>query len=148
MKRRYLAPALLAMIIAAPAGPVRTGESPEASGRTNAQNYKDMVLAQCVARAYKKEPMASSDAGSSGGALVEWTLYDAEHSPEAIDLLIGRYLDRDYHNPLVEYKGVEFGLLKCLDLYHSKDLEAQVKRFVIHPDWVYDKPPSQRQHAP
>lgn len=40
-----------------------------------------------------------------------------------------------YYNPLVEaeIKGVKFDFLKCLDLYHSKDLDSLVKRVVIHP---------------
>ncbi|PZW62378.1 type VI secretion system (T6SS) amidase immunity protein Tai4 [Pseudomonas sp. URMO17WK12:I6] len=42
--------------------------SPQAGGRTYAQNYKDMVLADCIATAYKSEPEAAQDAGSSASA--------------------------------------------------------------------------------
>ena len=34
-------------------------DSPQASARTNAQNYKDMVLATCVVNAYKGDKHAS-----------------------------------------------------------------------------------------
>ena len=45
------------------------------------------------------------------------------------------YLARDYRNPLVEseVQGVRFDVLKCLDLYHSKALEALVERVVLEP---------------
>jgi len=32
---------------------------------------------------------------------------------------------------------VRFDLLKCLDLYHSKELDAQVKSLVFHPKRIY-----------
>lgn len=113
--------------------------SPQAGGRTYAQNYKDMVLAICVANAYKSEPAAAADAGSSVSALRDWTYYDMENSPDAIKSLVDRYLARDYRNPLVEaeIKGIKFDFLKCLDLYHSKELDAQVKRFVLKPKRTY-----------
>jgi len=120
--------------------------SPQAGARTNAQNYKDMVLAECVATAYKTEPETVKDAGSSVRALIDWTYFDLEKNPDISRSLINRYLARDYSNPLVEseIKGVRFDFLKCLDLYHSKELEAQVKRFVINPKRTYrqDNPPS------
>ncbi|RMU68803.1 hypothetical protein ALP24_05391, partial [Pseudomonas syringae pv. aptata] len=49
--------------------------------------------------------------------------------------LVDNYLVRDYTNPLVEseIKGVKFDLLKCLDLYHSKELDALTKKVVINP---------------
>jgi len=110
---------------------------PEAGGRTYAQNYKDMLLVSCIARAYKDDPIAGKDAGYSAGVFVDWTLYDVENSSTAIDGLIERYLARDYQNPLVEYQGVQFNMLKCLDMYHSKELHAQVKKFVPKPNRTF-----------
>lgn len=105
--------------------------SPQAGARTYAQNYKDMVLATCIANAYKNDKGVAIDAGSSVSALRDWTSYDFEKS--------------HYHNPLVEaeIKGVRFDLLKCLDLYHGRELDAQVKRLVINPKRTYrqDNPP-------
>jgi len=123
---------------------------PEAGGRTYAQNYKDMVLAECIATAYRNEPEATKDAGSSVTALIDWTYYDMEKSIDAIKMLVNSYLARDYFNPLVEaeIKGVRFDFLKCLDLYHSKELEAQVKRFVINPKRTYrqdTRPPAKQK---
>ncbi|KPW82552.1 Uncharacterized protein ALO76_01591 [Pseudomonas syringae pv. coriandricola] len=122
-----------------------TAHSPQAGGRTYAQNYKDMVLAECIATAYKNDLKAAQDAGSSASALLDWTYYDMEQDPRAGKPLIDRFLARDYHNPLVEseVKGVRFDLLKCLDLYHSKELDSQVKKLVIKLDHTYrqDNPP-------
>ncbi|MFP3506273.1 type VI secretion system amidase immunity protein Tai4 [Burkholderia sp. SIMBA_062] len=117
-----------------------TTSSPHARARTYAQNYKDMVLAECVATAYRNEPSATMDAGSSASALMDWTDFDLERNPDAGKSLVNRFLARDYRNPIVEseIKGVRFDFLKCLDLYHSKELDAQAKRFVINPKRSYE----------
>ncbi|MFC0398808.1 type VI secretion system amidase immunity protein Tai4 [Paraburkholderia rhizosphaerae] len=119
--------------------------SPQAGTRTYAQNYKDMVLATCIANAYTNDKNAAIDAGSSVSALRDWTYYDLEKSPDAIKSLVDVYLARDYHNPLVEseMKGVRFDFLKCLDMYHSKELDVLTKRMVINPKRTYrqDNPP-------
>jgi hypothetical protein len=140
-----LALAATACLVGASSGtPERA--SPEAAVRTYAENYKDMLLAKCLAKAYESEQTAANDAHSTASVLVDWTYYDAERSTDEIDTLIQRYLGRDYQNPLVEYKGVRFDLLKCLDLYHSKDLAQQVRRFVPRPNRTYrqDNPPAKR----
>jgi hypothetical protein len=114
--------------------------SPQAGTRSYAQNYKDMVLAECVATAYKNESRAAIDSGSSASALRDWTYYDWDKNPyDVVTRLVDKYLARDYHNPLVEseIKGVRFDLLKCMDLYHSKELDSLVKRVVINPKRTY-----------
>ncbi len=118
--------------------------SPEGPTRSYAQNYQDMILASCIARAYKNDSIAGKDANYSASVFVDWTLYDVEKSSEAIDQLINRFLARDYHNPLVEYQGIQFNLLKCMDLYHSRELADQVKKFVPNPRHTFkqDYPPS------
>ncbi|RMS10874.1 hypothetical protein ALP72_03280 [Pseudomonas coronafaciens pv. coronafaciens] len=112
---------------------------PQGMERTYAQNYRDMVLATCIANAYKGEKSTAMDAGSSVTALREWAYYDFEKSPDAVKALIDKYLARDYTNPLVEseIKGVKFDLLKCLDLYHSKELNSLVKEVMIKPGHTY-----------
>ncbi len=112
---------------------------PHAMARTYAQNYKDMVLATCIANAYKNDRDAAVDAGSSVSALRDWAYYDLEKAPDAIKTLVDQYLARDYHNPLVdsEIEGVRFDFLKCLDLYHSNELDAQTRQLVINPDHTY-----------
>ncbi|HEY0285574.1 MAG TPA: type VI secretion system amidase immunity protein Tai4 [Pseudomonas sp.] len=113
--------------------------SPQAGTRTYAQNYKDMALATCITTAYKHDADVAKDAGSSVSALRDWGSCDLEQGPYAIRGLVDDYLTRDYHNPIVEseVKGVRFDLLKCLDMYHSEALEAQVKRWVSPRDRTY-----------
>ncbi|KAB0643872.1 type VI secretion system amidase immunity protein Tai4 [Burkholderia latens] len=113
--------------------------SPQAGARTYARNYKDMVLAECIATAYRNEPSAAMDAGSSASALMDWTDFDLERNPDVSKSLVNRFLARDYCNPVVEseIKGVRFDFLKCLDLYHSQELETEVRRFVNNPKRSY-----------
>uniref|UniRef100_A0A7C1XCX3 Type VI secretion system (T6SS) amidase immunity protein Tai4 n=1 Tax=Pseudomonas graminis TaxID=158627 RepID=A0A7C1XCX3_9PSED len=113
--------------------------SPQSIGQSYGQNYKDMVLATCVATAYKDDKNAATDAGSSVSALRDWTYYDLEKSPDEVKALVNSYLGRSYKNPLVEaeLKDVRFDFLKCLDLYHSKELDALAKKVVINPDHTY-----------
>ena len=113
--------------------------SPEPPKRTYQQNFKDMMLALCIATAYETNREAALDAGSSFSALVEWTYYDLEHSPDAMRQLVKEYLSRDYRNPIAEteIKGLQFSFLKCLDMYHSKTLAELTKRFVPHPKQTY-----------
>ena len=108
---------------------------PQAPARSQAQNYKDMVLTTCIAQAYRNDAGAAVDAGSSASALRDWTYFDLDDSPAAVKALVDAYLARDYRNPLVEseVQGVRFDVLKCLDLYHSKALEALVERVVLDP---------------
>lgn len=113
--------------------------SPQAGGRTYSVNYQDMVLATCIATAYQDDPGAVKDAGSSVSALRDWTSFDLDQATGPIHDLVTDYLSRDYHNPMVEseVKGVRFDLLKCLDLYHSDALKAQIKRWGYTPDRSY-----------
>ncbi len=71
--------------------------------------------------------------------LIEWTYFDSEKAGSAPDSLVEQFLKRDYHNPLEGYEGARFELLKCLDLYHSRELEAEVRAFVPHPNWLGSK---------
>ncbi len=113
--------------------------SPQGIERSYAQNYKDMILSTCIANAYRDEKNAAIDSGSSANALRDWTYYDLEKSPDEVKALVDKYLARDYQNPLTEaeVKVVHFDLLKCLDLYHSKELDSLVHRLVINPRHTY-----------
>lgn len=130
---------LAIMLIASMAIATDRPSSPQSIGQSYGQNYKDMVLATCVASAYKGDKNAATDAGSSVSALRDWTYYDLEKSPDEVKALVNSYLDRSYKNPLVEaeVKGVRFDFLKCLDLYHSEELDSLAKKLVINPDHTY-----------
>jgi hypothetical protein len=125
---------------------LRISDSPQVGARTYSQNYRDMVLAICIGNAYKRDNDAAVDLGSSVSALRDWALYDLEQAPDEITALVNSYLARDYHNPLVEseIKGVRFDFLKCLDMYHSEELDQQVKKLVINPERTYRQDYPQR----
>ena len=112
--------------------------SPEAYKRTNLQNFKDIVLGRCIAKAYRDDKSAPRDAGSSASALINWTYFDLNET-EAVHNLIDKYLSRDYFNPYDEFeiKEVKYNYLKCLDLYHSKDLKRLAKEIVSEPNETY-----------
>lgn len=114
-------------------------KSPQGMERSYAHNYKDMVFATCIANAYKDEKSSAIDSGSSASALRDWTYYDLEKSPDKARALVNKYVARNYQNPLVEseVKGVRFDLLKCLDLYHSKELDSLAHKLVINPKHTY-----------
>ncbi|MCK6432700.1 MAG: type VI secretion system amidase immunity protein Tai4 [Aquabacterium sp.] len=116
----------------------------DAVRRTNAENFKDRALASCIAAAYKGSP-AGTDAAITTGVFIEWTYYDTDKGNAAVDQLVDKYLRRDYASPVEGYAGARFDLLKCLDMYHSKELNDQVHRFVAQPDWVGDRPPAARK---
>ncbi|RXV67165.1 hypothetical protein D1006_17875 [Burkholderia stabilis] len=141
MRGAWLAAALacIALHSAVASAKDATRVSPEAGSRTYIQNFKDMVLAECLATAYKQEPGASKDIGSSVSALRDWTYYDMERAPDVIHALVAKYLARDYRNPVVESEvaDVKFDFLKCVDLYHGKELDTAAKKLVLRPNSTY-----------
>ena len=134
----------VALLACAALWPPAHAAGPQAGARTHAQNYKDMVLATCMAQAYRDDTGAAADAGSSVSALRDWTYYDLDRSPDAVAALVARYLARDYRNPLVEAEipGVRFDLLKCLDLYHSRELDELAGKLVIEPHRTFRATPA------
>ena len=126
---------------------VLAGESSvTATGRNNGTNFRDRALASCIATAYRGAS-AGADADITTSAFIEWTYYDLEGGNPAVDELVARYLRRDYSNPMEGYAGARFDLLKCLDMYHSQELESLVRQYVPRPDWVGDKPPARGKTA-
>lgn len=118
-------------------------EDPEVASRTYLQNYKDLALSSCIAQAYSTEPKAAADAGATAAGLDStWTSYDVENGGGEISKLVNRYLTRQYNS--IQGPEIKLNLMKCLDLYHSKDLERIAKRFVINPTHTYrqENPPN------
>ncbi|MFD2366527.1 T6SS amidase immunity protein Tai4 family protein [Pseudoduganella sp. GCM10020061] len=113
--------------------------TPTAAVRRNDSNFKDMVLAVCISRVYAHQDHAAADAAGTARALVEWTSYDADSAPDQINRLINTYTKRSYRNPIGDNNGTKFDLLKCLDLYHSKELNMLASRVVVAPSSVQRK---------
>jgi hypothetical protein len=119
-------------------------DSVMAPHRTNAENYKDRALAFCISEAYKGSP-AGEDANITMSVYLDWTYYDLKKGDAAVDQLVEKYLRRDYSNPFEGYVGAKFDLLKCLDMYHSKELNEQVRKYVPNPNWIGNTPPTAKQ---
>ena len=109
---------------------------PRAAERSYGQNFKDMAFAHCLGKAYGGDELITRDIASSHGALIEWTYYDLAKAPEAVTNLVQAYLAQDYSNPLAEQEapGLEFNYLKCLDLYHSQELDGLMREVVAEPE--------------
>ncbi|PBQ17086.1 hypothetical protein CCL09_13285 [Pseudomonas congelans] len=139
MKSRLAALALSLVLATSNCFAYTPTSSPEGMHRTFEKNYKDMALATCITTAYKYDVNVGIDAGSSVSAMRDWTYYDMEKSPLAVKTLVEKYLARDYTNPLAEsrIRGIKFDLLKCLDMYHSKELDALTKKVVTDPNHTY-----------
>lgn len=130
----------LTCTVCATAPPASTPEPkpqlPEVASRTYLQNFKDLALSSCIASAYAAEPKAGADAGATAGGLAStWTDYDPERGAGEINKLIEMYLARTYNS--IHGPGIKLDLLKCLDLYHSKDLEQLARRVVQQPARSY-----------
>jgi hypothetical protein len=112
------------------AGPSATAPT-GAANRSSEENFRDMLLARCVAQAYRHSPDALRDAGATASILVDWIRYDADASADASDAVISQFLARDYSHPLVEYRDTRFDLLKCLDMYHSSQVADLANKHVL-----------------
>lgn len=108
---------------------------PETAARTYAENYKDMMLALCFATAYKNVPNVLEAAENAASALHEWTRFDEERATGVNVKLIDRYLARTYHAK--EGSKIDLSILKCIDMRHSAELEAQVQQYVDKPTATY-----------
>ncbi len=119
-------------------------ERSEIANRTNAVNYKDRALAYCITSAYEGSP-AGKDASFTTSIYLEWTYYDLEKGNQAVDKLTNKYLRRKYYGTEEGYAGAKFDLLKCIDMYHSLELEQQVRKYVGNPNGVGTDPPKKKR---
>ncbi|WP_174280622.1 T6SS amidase immunity protein Tai4 family protein [Sphingomonas bacterium] len=100
--------------------------------RTYLQNAKDAALAGCIAEAYRTSPDASGDAvATAGGYMQNFTDFDIEHGGEKLSALITRTLTQSYLS--IQGSSVRLDLMKCLDMYHGRELDALVHRYSAHP---------------
>ncbi|AFC85760.1 type VI secretion system amidase immunity protein Tai4 [Frateuria aurantia] len=152
-RRRYIRPhgvAWMALLIALSSTATEAARDypyngPDARSRPYGENYKDRLLAICLTRAYKAAPEAARDASGTASLLLDWTDYDLEAATLPMFALVDRYLASGQPDLVAKTNpaGRRPDLLKCLAMYHSPELQAQVKRFVDHPQRSYSQ-----DHAP
>lgn len=108
---------------------------PDAAHRSYLQNYKDMALAACIAKAYAAAPAVAADARASAGAYFEWSAYDVDASTGRLDALIDRQLAKTYGS--WQGPSVTLTLMKCIDLSHSAELDALGRQYTARPNATF-----------
>lgn len=108
--------------------------------RTYGSNFKDYVLAACLQKAFgNHDSTFNEDAKASKGALLEmWIDFNFKKSDKIQDELgkvIQKYLNQSYGSQI--YPKSKLYIFKCMDLYHSDDLDKLTKESVIHPNRTY-----------
>lgn len=101
------------------------------------ETFKDMALSTCVARAYAAAPKVKSDGEAAASGYLEFGDFDVERGGEPLAALINRYLDRRYGS--FQGPSVKLNMMKCIDLYHSDELDALGRRYVLHPRQSYER---------
>ncbi len=84
--------------------------------------FKNWILSRCLAKAYVSEE-ARNDAQISASAYLEFGKAPIEMYEKA-DALVEQYLAKKYEGSV---KG-EFKTMKCIDLFHSKEVERLAKK--------------------
>jgi len=92
--------------------------------KTNSKlNFKNYAFSTCIADGYKSKEIVTDAAAAARGYL-EFGELPIEAHTEAT--LMGReFLKRKYKSKT----GAKLTMMKCLDFYHSKELEALYQKF-------------------
>lgn len=108
------------------------------ANRTYASNFKDMVLARCVSKAYQFDKKVVKDTNGSAGALFIMWIGSVNYDvfPD-VDTLITTFLKRKYY--FHEHNDLQGDMMKCLDLYHSNELNSLVKKYISKPSMTLKK---------
>jgi hypothetical protein len=135
MRRRYLlnvvAVAALFLSQASTAQQPSFGiTSPRAPDRSLRLLFKDTALIRCMRKAYENDQIVTEDMKGSSAGLSLFYFVTMEHGETEIQALVDHYL-------LPDSKSTQFKLLKCLDMYHSKELDVLAKKFVPNPKAMY-----------
>jgi Type VI secretion system (T6SS), amidase immunity protein len=90
---------------------------------SSAQYLKNFALSVCISNGYKSDEVVKDSLAAAGGYL-EHGSFPFEAYEEA-DALSKRFLAREY----LGKHGEKLTLMKCIDFFHSKDLERLVKKY-------------------
>ena len=107
---------LISLALGLQAQTVRQNYSPE-------QYFKNYALSVCLADAYKSDNEVK-DASTSARGYLELGSYPLEAHTEAIELS-KEFSKKNYKS----ITGDEIILMKCIDFYHSKELDKISKKY-------------------
>jgi hypothetical protein len=108
----------------------REGKAGEATPRASTASYsqksllKNWAFSVCLAKV-SKTPEAKEDANATAGAYMEFGKQPIE-AYDALRELADRYARRTYGGAVQS----EFNTMKCIDLLHSKELDALAGKWV------------------
>ena len=117
---------LLATTGAVSASP--SGGAVRASPNQQRRIFKDWTFARCLTKAAGLHTPAGEDAANSAAALLERGRYGIE-AYAAAERLVDRQLAKHYGGST----GGSYTTLKCIDLFHSAELDALVQARTFHP---------------
>lgn len=114
---------LCALLVAAPgmaveAAPVRS----RAALTAQQELLRDWALMRCVTKGFGLHTPTGQDAARSAAAVLERGDYGID-SYNRLDVLVGHHLAKVYGGST----GGTYTTLKCVDLYHSPDLDRAVR---------------------
>lgn len=108
---------LLGTLVVVAATTVQAQPLPQTSKYTQKTLLKNWALSICLAQAAQDERTAK-DAGSTAGAYLEFGKQDLAVYDE-LRALVAKYVDLKYGGSVQS----EFNTMKCIDLFHSKELD-------------------------
>jgi hypothetical protein len=87
------------------------------------QYLKNFALSACIAQAYKSEEVVKDSRAAADGYL-QLGSFPYEAYEEAAQLG-KKFLAKDYRS----FTGDELTLMKCIDLFHSKELDRLARKY-------------------
>lgn len=89
-----------------------------------AEYFKNYALSSCIADGFS-EKGTKSDAAAAASGYLELGEYPLEAHTEATQLA-RKFLTKEYKS----YSGSRLILMKCIDFYHSSDLDALTQKYL------------------
>jgi protease II len=92
---------------------------------TPTQYLKNYALSACIAGGYKEAKAVNEDAGAAASGYLELGSFSIDAYNEAW-ALSRKFLAKEY---LSKDSGQKLTLMKCIDFYHSKELDQLAKKY-------------------
>lgn len=121
MRRLFLSGWLVTVLACSAPAIGRVAYTPE-------QYLKNYAVSACIAGGYASSAEVADDAKAAAGGYLELGSFDIEAYNEAA-ALAKTYLSKHYVSHNDSGKTPSLTLMKCIDLYHSKELEQLVRHY-------------------
>jgi hypothetical protein len=102
-------------------------ETAERVHYTPIEYLRNFALSACVAEGYASSAVAAKDAVASADGYMELGSLDIAAYNEA-RALVQKFLAKEYPS----LSGEKLIMMKCVDLYHSKELDRIAKKYAKH----------------